>query len=454
MAAAIARVEDRVARSGAGPLLAEPVRLPGLPIPTDALRLGAHAVALGAPELAAGITRRMAHFAAAADAVRTGGVLIDVPAWFDDAPPIQLAQVRRTGADLVRLIGTDPDALRAATVGEIGDRLAGLTPATRQAVISRLRGAPLAVLAGAVRRLTGRRGTVSTADLATVAALPDLLLAGAPAAMLDEIVRILPDLEPRPPSRPGAPADPDDPHDVGAGSRDSRDDPVIRSGISPSDVGQGGVEDCYLAAALVGVALQNPRILADGIRENPNGTLTVTFYGRRGGGGGGGGGAGGRPFPVTVTRRLPVSDGPIPIAMDQHDLLGRPEDWPAGYEKAYARANGGYDAISGGDAGVAASQLTGYPHRTVAPAALPVAEIRARLDAGDVVTVSTRDRPRARDGSGLVGRHAYTVVGADVAGGRVLLRNPWAHPGTQLLTWYDWEALCPGLHSAALTPTR
>ncbi|ADP78158.1 C2 family cysteine protease [Pseudofrankia inefficax] len=425
----------------------ETFRVAGLAATTDVLRLGAHVIAVDGPRLAASLDRRMAHFAAAEDAVRAGGVLIDQRAWFDDAPPPSLGQIRSVAAGLVALIGTEPKALSAGEVREVGRRLAALSPAAREAVISRLRGAPLAVFAAAVTRLRKRLVARTRAELTALTAVPDLLLASAPAAMLDELVRLLPDLEPAAPGAGGQRG--------GAPGRDGADadrtDAVVRDGISSSDVGQGGVDDCYLAAALVGLARQRPALLADGIRENANGTFTVTLY------------RDGRAFPVTVTRDLPglaSADGsgdaggrPARTGMAAYDVNGRPELWAAVYEKAYARAHGGYDSINGGDPGVATSDLTGRPHRTLRPGEVSTGELAARLAAGDVVIVSTGGEAPRVD-SGLVRRHAYTVLAVDVTGGRVLLRNPWEHVGGELTAWYRWDDLRPGLVAVSLTPPR
>ncbi|MBL7520164.1 peptidase C2, partial [Frankia sp. CNm7] len=434
----------QAAGAGAGP--AHRFRVAGLPADTDVLRLGLHAVAWGAPGLAASIERRMAHFAAAEEAVRAGGVLIDQRAWFDDAPPPSLAEIRAVAGGLVAFVGDDAGALSAADVREVGRRLAALPPAARAAVISRLRGRPLRVLAGAVDRLTDGLAARSGDELVALAAVPDLLLASAPAPMIAELVRLLPDLEPAPPGagrRGGA----------GGGGEADRADPLVRDGVSTSDVGQGGVGDCYLAAALIGLAETRPDLLLGGMRENANGTFTVTLY------------RDGRAFPVTVTRALPSLAAPggedggagagggwPPVAMAAVDLAGRPELWAAVYEKAYARAHGGYDAINGGDPGVAASDLTGREHHTLPPAVVTVEDLTARLAAGDLITVSTRAHPEPRPGTGLVGRHAFAVLGADPVGGRVLLRNPWASPGEELTRWYRWDDLRPGLRAVTMTP--
>jgi len=313
-----------------------PVRLAGLPGTTDVLRLGPHAIAIGGPDLAAAIERRTAHLVAAEEAVRTGGVLIDPRAWFDDAPPPTLAGIGTATVELIALIEIGPGALSAADVREIGRRLAALPPAAREAVISRLRGRPLRTLMAALDRVARHPSARSDAELEALAAVPDLLLASAPTAMVAEIVRLLPSLEPGPPGA-GAGADSGAGGGGGEVAEANRADPVVRDGISTSDVGQGGLGDCYLAAPLIGLARQRPDLLVAGIRENPNGTFTVLFH------------RDGRPFPVTVTRALaglPVGDaagdgaggeaggGAVGGARSAptiaaFDLAGRPELWAA-----------------------------------------------------------------------------------------------------------------------------
>jgi len=437
--------------AGAGARPAAAFRVAGLPMATDVLRMGGHAVAAGGPGLAVAVDRRTAHYLAAEEAVRAGGVLIDQRAWFDDAPPPSLGRIRAAAAECLALIGTDAGALSTGDVREVGRRLAVLPPATREAVVSRLRGEPLRVLLRAFDRLRRSVGVGSDQELAALAAVPDLLLASAPTAMLAELVDLLPDFEPGLPAAGGSAAMP-------GTDEANRADSVVRDGVSTSDVGQGGLGDCYLAAVLVGLARQRPDLLVDGIRENPNGTFTVTFY------------RDGRPFPVTVTRALPglpdgdatgvgdagggVAGGARPVpTMAAFDLEGRPELWAAVYEKAYARLHGGYDALGGGDPGVAASDLIGHQHHAVSPGAIGVADVASRLAAGDVITVSTR--PTLVDGppTGLVSRHAYAVLAADVEGGRLLLRNPWMSSDGELVRWFRWDELRPHLRVVTLTPT-
>ncbi|MCM3925829.1 C2 family cysteine protease, partial [Frankia sp. AiPs1] len=274
---------------------------------------------------------------------------------------------------------------------------------------------------------------------AELAGLADDLLAGAPADLLDELVRALPWLEPAaPPPAGGERAGPV----IGL---DRSADAIVRDGADPGDVGQGAVADCYLAAALIGLARQDPALLAERLRRNPNGTVTITFHpGLR------------APVGVTVTATLPASGGrgavAQEIAMDGDNAAGQPELWPALYEKAYARLHGGYPAIGFGSASVALATLTGRPAHRRAARATSVVDLAVLLGRGEVVVLATRSRTRP---GGLVAAHAYPALAVDAARGRVLLRNPWdPAPGTDNIRWYAWSQVVADVHAVVHGPTR
>ncbi|MCK9893211.1 C2 family cysteine protease [Frankia sp. AgB32] len=324
-------------------------------------------------------------------------------------------------------------------------RLASLTGAERAGVIGALRGDPLVVLAALAERLMASLGPATVLVAAELAGLADDLLAGAPRAMVAELVRVLPWLEPAAPiptgdGRPGPVLE-----------VDRSGDPLVLAGAAPGDVGQGGVADCYLAAALIGVAHQNPGRIADGLRRNPNGTVTVTLHP---------GGGGGVAVTVTATlpaRRLPGTaggglDSVQELAMDADNGADQPELWPALYEKAYARLHGGYPRIGYGSAADGLRTLTGRPvgHRDAGGFA--VADLAGLLRGGAAVTVTTRSRTRP---GGLAAAHAYALLAVDVRGGRVLLRNPWdPPPGETNERWYPWSWVVPDARTVAYGATR
>src|SRR5690606_36561200 len=48
--------------------------------------------------------------------------------------------------------------------------------------------------------------------------------------------------------------------------------------IDPNDVSQGQLGDCYFIASLAAIARQNPDLIREMIRDNGDGTYTITFH--------------------------------------------------------------------------------------------------------------------------------------------------------------------------------
>jgi hypothetical protein len=418
---------------------------------------GLRLVAVEAPAAAADIELRMARFAAAPITLRRAGPS-DPPEGTSLTPGVQPAPptAMAVAAGLLALFdagpgpgpesgagsGSIPNIPSAERLRAIRARLADLPGPTRAAVIGLLRGEPLTVFAAMAARLAGTPKPTAALAAAELAGLADDLLAGAPADLLGELVRALPWLEPAaPPPAGGERAGPV----VGL---DRSADAIVRDGADPADVGQGAVADCYLAAALIGLARQDPALLAERLRRNLNGTVTITLHpGPH------------APVGVTVTATLPASlrSGPAgaadqEIAMDGDNAAGQPELWPALYEKAYARLHGGYPAIGFGSASVALATLTGRPVHRRAARATSVADLAVLLGRGEVVVLTTRSRTRP---NGLVAAHAYPALAVDAARGRVLLRNPWdPAPGADNVRWYAWSQVVADVHAVVHGPTR
>ncbi|MGC4113421.1 MAG: C2 family cysteine protease [Myxococcales bacterium] len=62
--------------------------------------------------------------------------------------------------------------------------------------------------------------------------------------------------------------------------------PLFKDGIKPEDVQQGQLGDCYFPAAIAALAKSQPEVLQNMIKENGDGTYTVTFKQRDWYGGG------------------------------------------------------------------------------------------------------------------------------------------------------------------------
>ncbi|CAI7977408.1 Peptidase C2 calpain [Frankia sp. Hr75.2] len=348
---------------------------------------GLDRVAAEAPDMAGAIDGRLAYAASGASAGSggSGGFATSAPA-VERAPGPEMqhaarlteprsagADTARTVAELTASIGADPFRLDPRELSELSTRLGRLGPAELRAVIGGLRGRPLEVLAAAVRIAPTRVELRTLGLLPAVLSLGDLLLRGAPASMVAEIARLFPGLEPSMGGRyrPWAYTAGHPPSTGDLTMRDHGRDPVWASGVTPSDVGQGAVGDCYLLAALIGIAQADPGLLRRNLRENPNGTVSVTVHLPTG------------AVPVTVTRSLPArAEAGQEIAADADNAAGEPELWAALYEKACARTAGSYARLEGGDPATAMEYLTGTTAARRPPPAVRRGCRRARRQAG------------------------------------------------------------------------
>jgi hypothetical protein len=255
---------------------------------------------------------------------------------------------------------------------------------------------------------------------------------------------------------------------------------LFGTGPAPDDIHQGAAGDCYLLSTLASLAETHPEVLQQLVKDNKDGTYTVTFYKRD-------------PkthayvkSPVTVDGELYVTkyagtppqqmltyDNPVPPSWGPK--VSTPKLWASLVEKAYAQFKGGsYDAIGhGGWPHNAMADLLGRPSKSFStlntPQSTVWANLKAAVDAKLPICASTSIDPKKQavyTNSGLVGSHAYTVTGYEVKGGihYVKLRNPWGNtePGndgkddgnfeirlTSFMKYYDVVDYSP----APVTPT-
>jgi hypothetical protein len=213
---------------------------------------------------------------------------------------------------------------------------------------------------------------------------------------------------------------------------------------------QGSLGDCGTMATISAVAGHQPDKISDAIRENPDGSYTVTLHEARFSGPD-------RTEPTGQTHDLTVSpDVPVlsadPRVSAYADQSYSGVAWPSVMEKAAAgvdqtwdaqRSQGvsaaGYERLDEGtdpwDRAELMTQLTGQPaevrtfDKTPGNEASVEAELRDRLDNGKPVVVGV---PVPANGASLPHRleagHAYEVTAVD--NGIVHLRNPWGmrHP--------------------------
>jgi Calpain family cysteine protease len=232
-------------------------------------------------------------------------------------------------------------------------------------------------------------------------------------------------------------------------------------GISVTDVNQGTAGDCYLIAAMGGIAVTKPDALQSMFVENAaiDGTRTwgVRFFD-----------AGGKAQWVTVNDMLPVpvaGSGVVAFAGPANkDLNG--EIWVPLMEKAYAQANSlgflprdektgqnSFAAIEGGfgdplgavigakvyafiDEGSGFGKndylvTNGYNRSDAASKAQVESVLKAAINANKTVWVGVAAAGAQKDAFGnqaLVGGHAHFLIDANPAdpnNGEVLAYNPW-----------------------------
>jgi len=218
------------------------------------------------------------------------------------------------------------------------------------------------------------------------------------------------------------------PPDMKAGAKMKMlEGPLFVDGAQPSDAMQGSLGDCYLVSAAAAIAVDHPEVLKKMMKDNADGTVTVTF----------------KRFddvkrayvdhPITVTREVPMHWG--------KPLFGsQPEGGPAGkecwfpiLEKAYAAWKGGYSATECGYPYEMFEAFLGTEGRHLDVRGLTETRLwNALKTAADrkepvVVWSGQEGGTRKFTNTGLYADHAYTLMGVTEENGKrsVVLRNPW-----------------------------
>lgn len=206
-------------------------------------------------------------------------------------------------------------------------------------------------------------------------------------------------------------------------------------GIKATDVKQGAIGDCYLAAALSAVAGTKPETIRNAIKDNKDGTYTVRFFeldwqGKK------------SAHSETVDADLAHSGDAPAYAKSAEMVDGKQwtELWPSIFEKAYAAWKGSYEAIgNGGISGDVLTALTGNPSQQTTTAGAGDADplwlkMKTASQQGKPMTVGSggKDDERYKDPkAGVYGWHAYSVMGVeetkdgDKMKRSVTIRNPW-----------------------------
>ncbi len=206
--------------------------------------------------------------------------------------------------------------------------------------------------------------------------------------------------------------------------------PLFVDGVAPGDAQQGQIGDCYFPAAISAIAQSNPSALTNMIKDNGDGTYTVTFKQRDW--------ATGQPKDVPIT-----VDGDLYARSYGGPLYGRSansgdpkkmELWFPLVEKAYAQWKGSYDTI--GDGGHVSDVFEDVLGTEASMMGIGTwnqdrvwTQLVANVDAKKAVGAGTYgDSENGRyTNSGVYANHAYSILGYEQADGEryVVLRNPW-----------------------------
>lgn len=197
--------------------------------------------------------------------------------------------------------------------------------------------------------------------------------------------------------------------------------------VRPDAIRQGNVGNCYFESALAAVAAANPQIIKDMIRENKDGSFTVTFPGAN-------------KEPITVSKPTEAELG-LYNGGSEHGL------WAAVMEKAYGKyCNnhawiGSYtpqDATDGGGRPEPVIELlTGKDAswKTVSDQASVAKDLEDAFKTGKAVTADIYRDPweligmgKAETNDKFYRGHAYSITAFKPdgkGGGIVTIRNPW-----------------------------
>lgn len=197
--------------------------------------------------------------------------------------------------------------------------------------------------------------------------------------------------------------------------------------VNINDVKQGSLGDCYFLATLAAVARVRPDMIEKMVKDNGDGTWTVTFTDV--------GVLWNSAETVTVDSKFWV-DGGDPVYAKKGDVGEKgPELWVMVIEKAWAQLHGGYGKILGGDSGKrdAWEAVTGQSASHEEPSDYSADElfeaVKKHFDAKKPAIFWSNkpegEAAKKQEKDGVVGNHEYVLNGVNGDAKTFDLYNPW-----------------------------
>jgi hypothetical protein len=203
---------------------------------------------------------------------------------------------------------------------------------------------------------------------------------------------------------------------------------------SLDDISQGGVGDCFLFASMAAIVNTNPQNIVNMIKDNGDGTYTVTFKG----------------IGFFSSAEQTVS---ADFEKGKHgNVTSRKAIWPLIIEKAYAKEKGGINKLEeGGNPGSTVDDLLDDGPSRFDPREESAEYILGKLAKGKEkkwpMTISApKQEGASKDKKALAGstpglyfNHGYTIIDLDALKKRIKLFNPWGRDHPNGDGWMDVE---------------
>ncbi len=198
-----------------------------------------------------------------------------------------------------------------------------------------------------------------------------------------------------------------------------KDTPLFSHEPTINDLRQGKVSNCYMLASTTSLVNFDPQLIKKCIRDNGDGSVTVRLF---------------KPTQRTDSPRVPCFvriPKAIPKLVMGGDILSSGALWMQLIERAAAQVGmfredrSGYQSLWYGNGDEWLAILTGTSRSSVAMNDDLFDEIMHAKEKGRIYHAGTKDDA----GPGMNSGHAYSVLGAEMIGGKryVILRNPYAN---------------------------